>query len=318
MKTTLIIYSTLTILLIFSSIKSYSIHSKLQKSIPDEMFEIAWASPQMTMAKNKTALLQLYTQDAIVEDPVGTPPLKGQSGLNTFFDTFIAPESNITFMHTFHIVSEEFKELILYGNLTVVTKESTAFHPLIVFYTLTPTGPTFKLSSIHGYWNALEGSTGGGSIWDKVKLATSIVRGLGLWGAFNYFKGIMYGIGEKGKEWSRQFYNAMRSKDKDGWKKLFTLGKLPHIIVTYTNRRVTYSNEVQYLAYFWRDLVNNENVKTSIIFDEKDVINAGYSVAGVFQIKINDNHVMNASFINEFGSNDIQNIRIWIDNVKFT
>jgi len=57
-------------------------------------------SMQCVESKNKSAWLDLFAEDASIEDPVGTSPLdpegkghRGKTAINAFWDNFIAPST---------------------------------------------------------------------------------------------------------------------------------------------------------------------------------------------------------------------------------
>ncbi|MEK9650203.1 MAG: nuclear transport factor 2 family protein [Gammaproteobacteria bacterium] len=65
--------------------------------------ELSYLSRQFAVGKNKDAWLDLFAEDAVVQDPIGISPLdesgnghKGKKAIAAFYDKTIA-DSNITF-----------------------------------------------------------------------------------------------------------------------------------------------------------------------------------------------------------------------------
>jgi len=61
-----------------------------------EKLALVKASPEAVAQHDKTAWLNLFTTDALVNDPVGSKPHVGHAQIGRFYDSFIAP-NKITF-----------------------------------------------------------------------------------------------------------------------------------------------------------------------------------------------------------------------------
>ncbi len=59
-------------------------------SSPSTPLAVALASPQRVASHDEQGWLDLFTEDARVEDPVGTPPHSGREALRRFWRSFIA------------------------------------------------------------------------------------------------------------------------------------------------------------------------------------------------------------------------------------
>ncbi|MDR2281441.1 MAG: nuclear transport factor 2 family protein [Gordonia sp. (in: high G+C Gram-positive bacteria)] len=63
------------------------------------MLATAKGSPTAVAAHDKDAWLALFTDDGIVNDPVGSAPHRGSDELSAFYDTFIAPNTVVFHPH---------------------------------------------------------------------------------------------------------------------------------------------------------------------------------------------------------------------------
>lgn len=71
------------------------------EGVPDapalDPLAVVQASPALVLRKDKAAWLALYTDDALVEDPVGAASYRGKARISAFWDVFIAPQVSVVF-----------------------------------------------------------------------------------------------------------------------------------------------------------------------------------------------------------------------------
>jgi steroid Delta-isomerase len=131
-----------------------------------ETSEIPTPSPRATSAKsmeaitskNRQAWLDLFTEDGIVEDPVGPSFLdpegkghRGKEAIGKFFDEIIAPNDLIEF--TINLSYECANEVANVGTIDITFPGGTqmASVDLVSIYRIAPDG---RLISLRAFWEA--------------------------------------------------------------------------------------------------------------------------------------------------------------------
>jgi hypothetical protein len=177
----------------------------------DALLRIAKASPELAGQRDKEAWLALYSDDAVLEDPVGTPashrgrrpgPLGDELG--RFYEAFIAStgiemvshQDIVSDMHVFRAVDIHTTNLKTGLKMTV---------PANILYEIVTRGDGLAIRRMQAHWELSrmsriligEGSLG---MWTIAVLNWSMLRALGPKWLLSYFKSSQQGVGRAGKE----------------------------------------------------------------------------------------------------------------------
>ena len=112
-------------------------------------------SAEYVMAKNKQQWLELFADDAVVQDPVGVSPLdptglghKGKDAIEAFYDTIIAPGTITMDIQSSHPAGDECANVV---KLTNAIGHGIVFKNLMaVVYCANDEG---KIVSLKAYWD---------------------------------------------------------------------------------------------------------------------------------------------------------------------
>jgi hypothetical protein len=115
-----------------------------------ELLAVVERSPRATEAHDKSAWVNLFTEDGRVEDPYGSRPHTGPAQIAKFYDTFIAPRA-ITFLRDVDIVfgTSVIRDLTLQidmGSAVVLTI------PAILRYDLAGGEDGWRIARLRAYW----------------------------------------------------------------------------------------------------------------------------------------------------------------------
>lgn len=212
----------------------------------EERLAIAKRSPATVAAHDKAAWLGMFSRDAVVEDPVGTPPnRKGvhcrpgrsrEDELGEFYETFISP-NDIRFEVARDIVcgSEVIRDVVLH--ITMRTGLRVAV-PAYVIYRLVDEDGAIRVARLAAHWEPA-GMTaqvlrGGPKGW-KTLLASSgrMLSIQGLRATMAYFDGTRARLGARGPAVLHAFADAVSGR------RLHDLGALfatDHAIVELADR----------------------------------------------------------------------------------
>ena len=117
--------------------------------------DLAKASLAAVKAKDKTAWVALFEEDAVVQDPVGVSRFdatgeghKGRAAIARFWDVFM--ENQASFDSTIHHTALGGNELAAYATLHIGLKDGTKFDvPVLNVYKMSSNG---KLASLRSFW----------------------------------------------------------------------------------------------------------------------------------------------------------------------
>nr|WP_237023321.1 ketosteroid isomerase family protein [Mycolicibacterium tokaiense] len=107
-------------------------------------------SPQAAARRDRSGWVGLFTDDASVEDPVGSVPHRGPEAIGLFFDTFIAPR-DITFHPHADIVcgSTVIRDVTLEVRMGPAVSIDVA---AILRYALVDVGGELKIRELQAFW----------------------------------------------------------------------------------------------------------------------------------------------------------------------
>ncbi|MEM9729625.1 MAG: nuclear transport factor 2 family protein [Myxococcota bacterium] len=184
-------------------------------TLRDALLGLAKASPELADAHDKAGWLALYSDDAVVADPVGAPPShvgrrKGSLGdeLGRFYEAFIAP-SAIAMEPHLELVSE----MSVFRAVTIHTthlKTGLEMHvPANLLYEIAQTDDGLRIRKMHAHWelNRMSRavlSEGARGLRTVMRLNTLMLRSFGPRWMARYFRASTQGVGRQGKEtWQR-------------------------------------------------------------------------------------------------------------------
>jgi ketosteroid isomerase-like protein len=116
--------------------------------------EAGFKSGEYAMAKNKEAWLDLYADDAVIQDPVGVSPLdptglgqRGKEAISQFWDMVIAPGEMDFQVQSTHPAGDECANVVKLTNKMPGGIEINVH--MVAVYTANDEG---KITSLKAYW----------------------------------------------------------------------------------------------------------------------------------------------------------------------
>ncbi|MFK7989087.1 MAG: nuclear transport factor 2 family protein [Sandaracinaceae bacterium] len=160
--------------------------------------EVALRSPARVLEKDKAGWLALFTEDAIVEDPVGAGVHAGKQALSRFWDVFIQPQVSVRF--TGRRDFEGPGQALRYVTISSVTPVSDTPFELSALVHYRVEGE--RVASLRAFWephqavswHARQGLSGLGGL---LKHGARTTRGLGLGAATKFGLAMRGGVTKK-------------------------------------------------------------------------------------------------------------------------
>ena len=188
----------------------------------EDLLRTAMASPEIAGKHDKARWLALYSDQAVVEDPVGTPAShngrsRGRFGdeLGRFYEAFIAPsgiemstrKDIVSDMHVFRAVDIHTTNLKTGLEMTV---------PANLLYELVPRGSGLAIERMQAHWEAnrmgrlmmAEGLLGARTI---AVMNWSMIRAFVLPWLLKYVKATQAGVGRQGRQLVEQLASQIGS-----------------------------------------------------------------------------------------------------------
>jgi len=199
-----------------------------------ECIAFAERSPRAVANKDRSGWIDLFAQDNVVEDPVGSAPhisgipkdgdgRRTTSQLGAFYDTFIAPNDI-----QFHVDSDNVSGLQVMRDLTIqidMSPRVTVYVPVHLLYELCIQEGELKIARLAAHWELLpmlKQQVANGWPFLRVGLASSLrlLRYLGLGGMLGFTRAL-YGVGEDGKQQVARFAEYFNARKTDEFAALF-------------------------------------------------------------------------------------------------
>ncbi|ONM48125.1 nuclear transport factor 2 family protein [Nocardia donostiensis] len=166
-----------------------------------ELLTAVLASPRAVAAHDRAAWVGLFTDDAVVNDPVGASPHTGTAAIERFYDTFIAPNS-IAFdvEHDFAGPGTILRDLAI--EITMSTG-ATVRVPMHLRYELAGTDRGLRIAYLAAHWElpamiARLLGTGPRGLGAGAKLGGLLIRNQGVGGLTGMARACT-GVGGRGK-----------------------------------------------------------------------------------------------------------------------
>jgi hypothetical protein len=199
---------------------------------PERMMETVLASPACVARHDKQAWLDLFTTDAVIEDPVGSAPCRRGQGihgdppddeLGQFWETFIGP-NDIRFEVRQDLCSgcEVLRDVVIHTTLSTGLSIDV---PTLVRYELAEEADRVRIRRLSGHWEAaclsLQAARSGWTgLVTVTLLGARLVRFLGLRGTLGYSRALLGGIGGRGRDVVAALAAGVHTRDGSGLSRL--------------------------------------------------------------------------------------------------
>ncbi|WP_330228959.1 ketosteroid isomerase family protein [Nocardia sp. NBC_00508] len=173
------------------------------------------ASPRAVAAHDKAAWVDLFTDDAQVNDPVGARPQIGRAAIERFYDTFIGPNTI-----AFRVDRDLVHPPTVLRDLTIVTTMptgATVFVPMHLRYRLVEQDGVWKITYLAAHWELAAMiwqllRTGLPGIAAALKLGPQVIVNQGFGGMLGLMRALG-GVGRGGKRATTKVFAAAASTD---------------------------------------------------------------------------------------------------------
>lgn len=173
--------------------------------IRDAMLATVERSPDAVADHDKAEWLALFTEDGVVNDPVGSAPHRGDDALARFYDTFIAP--NTVIFHPDHdIVCGD----TVIRDLTLEIAMSDAVTLMVPAHLRYELATPSRIAGLYAHWElpTMIGQllgTGLGALPVSGRLSLRLLRNQGLVGAAGFGRGF-HRVGAREKRRTAAFF----------------------------------------------------------------------------------------------------------------
>jgi hypothetical protein len=180
------------------------------------LLDVVSQSPKHVGTHDRAAWLELFTDDAAIEDPVGTAPADKSSGLlGRFWDTFIAPHEI-----RFEIAADYIAGQDVFRDAVIRTKVASGVEvtvPAYLLYQLVDDGGRLRVRRMTAHWNLASLSLGAlkrPRAWGPMTLLfVRMIRLLGFAWVGRYLRAFGGGIGRKGHRALAALVDSVRQRD---------------------------------------------------------------------------------------------------------
>jgi hypothetical protein len=177
-----------------------------------ELLAAVERSPEAAAAHDKAGWVGLFTEDAWIEDPVGSHPHVGRQRIGRFYDTFIGPRQ-ITFHRDVDIV----KGTSVIRDLTLEVWMGATVRmmiPAFLRYDLGQAESDWKIERLRAYWELPAQMAqflrhGTASVPASMQLASALLRNQRVAGTLGFAKGFL-GAGRRGKRLVEQSWPCLK------------------------------------------------------------------------------------------------------------
>jgi len=190
---------------------------------PDRMLEAVAASPERVAVHDKAGWLELFARDAVIEDPVGSAPhrkgrgaRRGEDELGRFYETFIAPNEI-----SFEVLEDLVAGAEVVRDVRIHTTLSTGLSivvPAYLLYELVEEDGEVRIRRLAAHWElqrlsaqALRGGVRG--LATMTLLSVRMLRVQGASGVLGYSRGLVAGIGGRGRTIADSLAAAANRRD---------------------------------------------------------------------------------------------------------
>ncbi len=184
----------------------------------EELLAVVERSPEWVAAHHRENWLALFRDDALVEDPVGSPPARKATGaLGRFWDTFIAPHQIRFEVRRDHVIGRDvFRDAVIH---TRIGPHVAIEVPAYLLYQLDDDGHHgLQVSRMAAHWQLGRLSLGalklGPRAWlPMTRLFARMLRLMGLSWVGGYLASLWTGIGARGLAAVTELGRALETRD---------------------------------------------------------------------------------------------------------
>ena len=207
-----------------------------------ECIAFAECSPRAVANKDRRGWIELFAQNSVVEDPVGSAPhvsgavedrgsARTASRLGAFYDTFIAPNAI-----QFHVDGDNVSGLQIMRDLTIqidMSPQVTVYVPVHLLYELCVQKGELKIARLAAHWELLpmlkqQMASGWPFLRVGIASALRLQRYLGLGGMLGFLRAL-HGVGEAGKQQAARFAEYFNARKPAELANLFEMHALPSV-----------------------------------------------------------------------------------------
>ena len=193
-----------------------------------QLLAVVERSPAAVAAHDRAAWLALFSDHAVVEDPVGAPPApKGDGTLGRFYDAFIAPHQIRFEIRGDHVLGDDvFRDAIIH---TTVRRGVEVDVPAYLLYQVADRGGALFARRMAAHWQ-LSGMVGlalrlGPRAWVAMTvLFAGMVRHLGAGWVTGYLASLWRTVGRRGLGLAAALADALAGRDAAALVQLFEPG----------------------------------------------------------------------------------------------
>ncbi|OAK51558.1 nuclear transport factor 2 family protein [Rhodococcoides kyotonense] len=209
----------------------------------DKLLAFVEGSPAAVAVHDRTAWVDLYARDGVVNDPVGSRPHRGHDAIARFYDTFIAPNTI-----EFHVEHDMVSGMSVVRDLSLTITMSAGgvvTVPMHLRYDLVDDGGSLEIARLAAHWELasmigqlLRGGFAG--VRSSIALTPQMIGNQGVSGLVGFMSGLR-SVGAKGKSVAA---DRLRS-DHDGatFEKFIAAGRTVSATVRWgTERGVVFVN----------------------------------------------------------------------------
>jgi hypothetical protein len=192
-------------------------------------------SPELVDKHDRAGWLDLFSSNAIVEDPVGAGPTrkgkdmrKGKDALGRFYDIFIGPNKIKLDVHQDIVVGDEMvREVSIHT--TLPNGAITIVHSYLDYKIVEENGQP-KIDILRAHWDlgrnalAMVQNSGVKGITGSTVQFGAIVKAQGIRRTIEYLGAMYRGIRKKGIKAANAFAVAVNAKDDGAFTRLFDTG----------------------------------------------------------------------------------------------
>jgi hypothetical protein len=207
---------------------AFDVHGEDRSLKPESMLATAKASPQAVEAHDRQAWLELFTDNAQIEDPVGAPRLQRQGRFDPifsrFYDTFIA-STQIQFIgHGDYIAGSTILRDV--DIRTDISTECGVTVPAFVSYDIEAVSEGPRIAALRAYWELSSNVTQLAAhpltcAGPSLALSQRMLRELGASYSLGYSKALV-SVGSKGQAVLRDLIANMKEKNRVRFLKHFS------------------------------------------------------------------------------------------------
>lgn len=169
---------------------------------PEQLLAVVKRSPELVAVHDRAGWLSLFSDEAVVEDPIGSPPAPKSNGfLGRFWDTFIAPHDIRFEIRRDHFLGQDvFRDALIH---TRIGEHVRIDVPAYLLYQLEERGGELRVKRMAAHWQLGKLSLGALKLGPRAWVAMTVffgrmLRVMGLSWVGGYLSSIWSGIGRRG------------------------------------------------------------------------------------------------------------------------